>query len=260
MPKKRPPPPKAKHDQADAAFKPFAGLKAMRESLAAGQTEKAGKGSKPAPAPAPPPAKRPATPAAADEDDRLSMHRLMSGVTPLDGRSQRVPRSKASLPTDRASPSTRAAEAERVEAEAKAEADAVHAHLRQLVDGAARRFEVTDDGRRVEGRRTELRAEVLRKLRHGQFPIDGRVDLHGLGPAQARQALEQFLADQRARGERCVLVIHGKGEHSPRGVGVLRGEIAAWLSQGTASVNVAAFATAAAGDGGEGAVYVLLTR
>ena len=50
----------------------------------------------------------------------------------------------------------------------------------------------------------------------------------------------------RSRGERCVLVIHGKGEHSPQGAGVLRGEIAAWLSQSAASEHVAAFATARA--------------
>jgi DNA-nicking Smr family endonuclease len=64
----------------------------------------------------------------------------------------------------------------------------------------------------------------------------------------------------RARGERCVLVIHGKGEHSPQGAGVLRGEMAAWLSQGAASEHVAAFTTAGEHDGGEGAVYVLLRR
>jgi DNA-nicking Smr family endonuclease len=41
---------------------------------------------------------------------------------------------------------------------------------------------------------------------------------------------------------------------------VLRGEMAAWLSQGEASRSVAAFATAANEDGGEGALYVLLRR
>jgi DNA-nicking Smr family endonuclease len=55
-------------------------------------------------------------------------------------------------------------------------------------------------------------------------------------------------------------VIHGKGAHSPQGAGVLRGEIGAWLSQGKASEHVAAFSTATAHDGGEGAVYVLLRR
>ena len=71
---------------------------------------------------------------------------------------------------------------------------------------------------------------------------------------QAAKAID----DKRARGERCVLVVHGKGEHSAGGVGVLRGEIAAWLSQGRASEHVAAFATAQDADGGEGAMYVLL--
>jgi DNA-nicking Smr family endonuclease len=92
------------------------------------------------------------------------------------------------------------------------------------------------------------------------FAIDARIDLHGQSAASAPKALERFLTEQRTRGERCVLVIHGKGDHSPGQVGILRGEMAAWLSQGAASAHVAAFATARDADGGEGAVYVLLTR
>jgi DNA-nicking Smr family endonuclease len=64
----------------------------------------------------------------------------------------------------------------------------------------------------------------------------------------------------RERNERMVLVIHGKGAHSPLGLPVLRGEVSAWLSQSTASEHVAAFATASQNDGGTGAVYVLLRR
>ncbi|MBF5067367.1 DNA mismatch repair protein MutS, partial [Salmonella enterica subsp. enterica serovar Istanbul] len=71
-----------------------------------------------------------------------------------------------------------------------------------------------------------------------------------------------FLRAMRARNERCVLVIHGKGERSPGGPGgaVLRGEIGAWLSQGKSREHVIAFATARDDDGGEGAVYVALRR
>ena len=94
----------------------------------------------------------------------------------------------------------------------------------------------------------------------GNLPVDGRLDLHGMGAREAKGQLELFLRTMRSRGERCVLVIHGKGSHSPQGLGVLRGEIAAWLSQGASSVHVAAFATAAESDGGGGAVYVLLRR
>jgi DNA-nicking Smr family endonuclease len=137
------------------------------------------------------------------------------------------------------------------------ESEAVRDHLRTLVDG---RFEVSDDGTRVEGRRVDVGPDVLRKLRRGQMPIDARLDLHGMTMPEARAQLELFLRTMRARGERCVLVIHGKGEHSPYGSGILRGEISAWLSQGGPSEQVAAFATAQDSDGGVGAVYVLIRR
>src|SRR6185312_6693630 len=106
----------------------------------------------------------------------------------------------------------RSSEAERAVARsdeiAKAEADAVHAQLRCLVEGGSR-FEVEDDGTRVEGRRVDLPMDALRKLRRGLLPIDARVDLHGLGVRESRAHLEQFLKTTRERGERCVLVIHG---------------------------------------------------
>jgi DNA-nicking Smr family endonuclease len=135
----------------------------------------------------------------------------------------------------------------------------VQEHLRTLVEGRSR-FEVADDGQRVEGRRVDVPIDVLRTLRRGRFPVDARLDLHGMSVQEARAQLELFLRTMRARGERCVLVIHGKGEHSPLGIGLLRGEIAAWLSQGASSAHVAAFATAQNDDGGEGAVYVLIRR
>ena len=133
----------------------------------------------------------------------------------------------------------------------------MHAHLRALVEGKER-FEVEDDGRRIAGRRVDLPIDALRKLRRGTTPIDARVDLHGMGPAEARATVETFLRDKRVSGERCVLIIHGKGEHSPRAQPVLRGEIGAWLSQGAvASEHVAAFVTADGDDVAEkGAVYV----
>jgi DNA-nicking Smr family endonuclease len=121
------------------------------------------------------------------------------------------------------------------------------------------RFEVSDDGKRVEGRRIDVPPSLVRELRRGALPIDSRLDLHGLHAEAAHVRLLEFLRTMRTRGERCVLVIHGKGEHSPAG-GVLRGEIAAWLSQGRAREHVAAFTTAQAEDGGEGAVYVALRR
>jgi DNA-nicking Smr family endonuclease len=225
---------------------PFEALRELREELA----KKESSAKKPPAAP-PPPARRPARDEA-PEDEALLLHRMFAGVRPLDAKRARVP-------VQAVEPSASAQRMAAAREVARAEAEAVHERLRSLVEGTAR-FEVVDDGRRVEGRRGDVPADLVRKLRRGLFPIDARLDLHGMGAREARGQLELFLRTMRARGERCVLVVHGKGEHSPRGVGVLRGEIGAWLSQGTASEQVAAFSTAREGDGGEGAVYVLIRR
>jgi DNA-nicking Smr family endonuclease len=224
---------------------PFEALRALKDELKKKEAEKP-----PARRPAPPPPSRAVEP----EDEALMLHRLFAGVEPLDrSRGSRVPKQKVerSVPVEQ--------QARLARDVAQAEADAVHEHLRSLVEGRAR-FEVNDDGQRVEGRRVDLPPALLRRLRHGLMPVDGKLDLHGMGVPEARAQLELFLRTMRARAERCVLVVHGKGEHSPRGVAILRGEIAAWLSQGASSEHVAAFATSSASDGGEGAVYVLLRR
>jgi DNA-nicking Smr family endonuclease len=225
---------------------PFDALRGMKEELK--KKEEAAPPKKPPPAP--PPRQSPAGP----EDDAMLLNRLFAGVQPLDrSRGDRVPKQKVERPASVDE------QAKRVRETAQADADAVHEHLRTLVEGRAR-FEVADDGQRVEGRRVDLPPEVLRRLRRGLVPVDARLDLHGMTVPEARGQLELFLRTMRARGERCVLVIHGKGDHSPRGVAVLRGEIAAWLSQGPSSEHVGAFATSSVADGGEGAVYVLLRR
>jgi len=189
------------------------------------------------------------------EEERLSFHRMMAGVTPLDSPKGRVSPNDAPRVTELAP----RARAEQAKTAAEAEAEEVHAHLRALVQGD-KQFETHDDGRRVEGRRIDVPQTTLRKLRHGTFPVDARVDLHGLDAVTARGTVESFLREKRVAGERCVIIVHGKGTHSPRGHGVLRLEIAGWLAEGAASEHVAAFATATNDDGGEGAVYVLLRR
>lgn len=177
------------------------------------------------------PERAPLPPTTADEE-RIALQRLRAGVTPLRSPNVAAP----------AEPSEDAA---------------VREHLARLVMGDAH-FEVQDDGTHVEGRRSGVGADVVRRLRRGGMPIDARLDLHGRTVAEAKDELTKFLGVMRDRGQRCVLVIHGKGTHSPRGQGILRGEVGAWLSQGPASRAVAAFATAAAQDGGPGATYVLL--
>ncbi len=257
-----------KHDREPelpkfGGFKPFAagGLGDIKAKLDAEEKAKeearkaaVAAGKKPPPAAPPPRAARPEKRTAeSDRDDELTFHRMMSGVVPLEGRGSRVPvAGSARVEPGKIKPVE-------LREKAREEAQAVLDHLHHLVDDAVR-FEVTDDGKRVEGRRLDVPPSLVRELRRGVLPIDGRIDLHGFGAEAAREKLLEFLRAQRARGERCVLVIHGKGEHSPAPGGVLRGEIAAWLSQGRAREHVAAFATAREDDGGEGAVYVALRR
>jgi DNA-nicking Smr family endonuclease len=227
---------------------PFEALRALKEDLEKKAREAQSKKEAPhAPAP------KVAT-AADPEDELLSLHRLFAGVKPLDrSRAGRLPRGRVERSAAAERAATRGAEEER------AEADAVHERLRSLVEGTAR-FEVTDDGEHVEGRRVDVPISALRRLRRGLLPIDGRIDLHRMTVPEARTRLEAFLRTARLRGERCVLVIHGRGQHSAGGLAVLRGEVSAWLSQDACSAHVAAFATARGDDGGEGAVYVLLRK
>jgi DNA-nicking Smr family endonuclease len=226
---------------------PFEPLRVLKDVLEKKEREAPSKRDGPAPAP------KPTAPSEPD-DEVLSLHRLFAGVQPLDrSRAGRLPRDRVERSAAAEHAARRGAEVERVEA------DAVHERLRSLVDGAAR-FEVADDGAHVEGRRVDVPISTVRRLRRGNLPIDGRIDLHGMTAAQARSRLEVFLRTERARGERCVLVIHGKGQHSAGGVAVLRGEVSAWLSQGPCGAHVAAFTTARGDDGGEGAMYVLLRK
>ncbi len=254
MAKKRDRQKKPAEPPAFQGFRPLAGLGELKAKLA--EEEKRAADAQ-ATSPARAPARRPARPAApkrsstTGEDDELSFHRMMQGVTPLGHGASRVPVTSEV----RAVPRVSKAE---LEAKARSEAEAVLEHLHHLVDDAAC-FEVTDDGKRVEGRRADASPALVRSLRRGVLPIDATLDLHGLTAAEGKEALLAFLREKRARGERCVLVVHGKGERV-EGSGVLRGEIAAWLSQGRAREHVAAFASAQGRDGGDGAVYVALRR
>lgn len=216
--------------KAKPSASPFAGLKGLRDELAAAQAQK----------PPAKPAHVPHKPVAAKDD--VNFAKIMGDVKPLPGVKRVAPKPEADVPAG-PTPDTR---------EALSVLDA-------LIGGGSR-FEVQDDGTCLEGRRPEVPMPTLRKLRRGVFPVDARLDMHGMTVTEAKDALAMFLRVQRQKGERCVLVIHGKGAHSTGGVGVLRGEIGAWLSQGGCAAHVLAFASAHAEDGGTGAMYVLLRQ
>ena len=114
---------------------------------------------------------------------------------------------------------------------------------------------LTDDG--LGFRRPGLPADVLTRLRRGQWSIQAQIDLHGLRRDEARDALADFVRRSLQGGHRCVRVVHGKGLGSPGGEPVLKGKVQRWLAQ---CAEVIAFAQATATQGGAGALVVLLER
>jgi DNA-nicking Smr family endonuclease len=119
-------------------------------------------------------------------------------------------------------------------------------------------FELEDEAGTLRGWRPDLDRRLLRKLRSGALRATARLDLHGSRLEEAHALLVQFLETQSARGTRAVLVICGRGTHSPEGEGVLRAKIGSWLTEGSASRGVLGFTSARPEEGGDGAIYVLL--
>ena len=70
-----------------------------------------------------------------------------------------------------------------------------------------------------------------------------------------KRRLADFIARSRDCGRRCVRVIHGKGYRSGARGPVLKTAVDLWLRR---HLDVMAFTSARAIDGGSGAVYVLL--
>jgi DNA-nicking Smr family endonuclease len=104
-------------------------------------------------------------------------------------------------------------------------------------------------------RRPGVGPDVTRKLRKGEWSIQGEIDLHGLRRDAAREALAAFIRQAYRRGWRCVRVVHGKGLGSPGKTPVLKGKVQGWLVQKN---EVLAFVQARGDEGGAGALVVLL--
>lgn len=108
---------------------------------------------------------------------------------------------------------------------------------------------------------------TLRRLQRGQFPIEARLDLHGMTQARAHAALHRFIQSAFETGVRCVLVITGKGERKTTQTwtdgadqGVLRTMVPRWLAEVPLRRLVLTLCHARPHHGGAGAIYVLLRR
>lgn len=131
--------------------------------------------------------------------------------------------------------------------------------LRDLLDGTLE-FALHHTDEYMEGFVVGLDPLILGRLRAGQFSPEAHIDLHGQNARQAFDSLSWFIKNAYQRGLRTVIVVTGRGNNSPDGVGVLRPLLQQWLSREPFKRVVLAFCTAQASDGGLGAVYVLLRK
>ncbi|SBV95983.1 Smr protein/MutS2 (fragment) [uncultured delta proteobacterium] len=119
-------------------------------------------------------------------------------------------------------------------------------------------LEYTDEF--VQGHVLGLDPLVLEKLKAGAYSPEGHVDLHGQNMEQAYATLVTFIRHAYQGGKRHLVVVTGRGKNSPGGTPVLRERVQAWFTRDPFKRVVLGFCSAKPGDGGAGALYVLLRK
>jgi DNA-nicking Smr family endonuclease len=109
-----------------------------------------------------------------------------------------------------------------------------------------------------EGELQPLAGNRLRQVKRGIVSVSHQLDLHGLTREEALEALPRFLYSAQKKGQKAVLVITGKGNHSPEEP-VLHQAVASWLREAGRAV-VLEFAPAPREMGGNGAYVVFLRQ
>lgn len=178
---------------------------------------------------------RPDPPPTASTDDDAALFRNAIGpVRELQA---------APLPPQSPKPRPSTRMAERDDAEARSE-------FRQLLDGP-----LLQGGDSMRYRRDEIPPRVLRRLGRGEYAAQEELDLHHSDAQQATALLRLFLRDAVDAGVGCVRIVHGKGLNSSPDAPILKNLVDRLLRQ---RADVLAFHTAPGGQGGTGAVLVLL--
>jgi DNA-nicking Smr family endonuclease len=172
-----------------------------------------------------------------DEDERALFRHAMRGVRRLAVETRTTP--AARRPKARA----RFARAEK------------HAVLQESMGLGSPLAPVEESGDALLFHRPQVAMATFRRLRAGQYRVDGEIDLHGLTAAAVEPILHDFLAEAMRHRARVVRVIHGKGRRSGNRGPVLKLVASNYLCRIGA---VLAFASAREVDGGSGAILVLL--
>ena len=223
MKKRQGTPPKEK----EFAVTPFAALKGVKGVAAETAAETT-----------PPPKAEPQRAA----DDTELFFQAMSGVEPLAG--------KLRKPSSAKPPSPVKAVVRKIEEnEQKLFLEAINGLKLDV------RF---DDNVSEDPAATKPRSSRLRQLRRGTVRLDYELDLHGLTRDEALDALTMFIGGAFRRRQQAVLVITGRGNHSPEEP-VLKKAVEKWLRE-TGKDMVAEFLQAPRQLGGDGAIVVFLKK
>lgn len=179
-------------------------------------------------------------------DDRVAFHQAFAGVDSLSekNRAHRGP--------------DRVALAKSVRARAKAAEEDARERLDALVGGGVH-FDITrhSDGG-VEGKRRGIPDRTCRMLASGELAPVATLDLHGRTRDEVPSLVRGFVRASKKQGRLNLAIIHGKGNHSEGGRGVLQGAVVKSLTSGGAAPLVDSFATAPQRFGGGGAILLRL--
>src|SRR4029453_2191800 len=191
--KSRPAPPSAPPRPREEPFhSPF---RDMREQLRAiGSTPPA---APPAPAPAAPPPPPARSPKVLMQREKAVFLAEMAGVTPLP----KDPRGRVEKPHLTPKPLYPTDDYEAL------------ADLRDLVEGRGE-FTIQYTDEYMEGLAPGVDRRLAQRLHRGDYAVQAHIDLHGHTVEEAKVVVERFVTDAYAAGQRCILLIHGRGLNS----------------------------------------------
>jgi DNA-nicking Smr family endonuclease len=109
-----------------------------------------------------------------------------------------------------------------------------------------------------DGELQALSGNRLRQVKRGIVSVEYQLDLHGLRREEALAALPAFLKSAGKKGQKAVLIITGKGNHSAEEP-VLQQAVSSWLREAGREL-VLEFAPAPRELGGSGAFVVFLRQ
>lgn len=112
----------------------------------------------------------------------------------------------------------------------------------------------------VQGHVLGLDPAIREKLKAGGYSPEAHIDLHGQNMEQAYATLVEFIKHTYQSGKRHLVVVTGRGKNSPGGLPILRERVQSWFTRDPFRRVVLGFCTAKPGDGGAGALYLLLRK